>query len=413
MIQAQSPVRAGPVARRGRNWGRLGAAVALVVVLALLAGCGGAGTVGGGAAQGTPGVTEDTIVVGTFMPLTGPAAAWGENAKGLSAYFKYLNDQGGVHGRKIQLIVEDDQYQPSRTVAAVKKLVEQDKVFAIVAPVGTSNLTAVRDYLKRHGVPVVAYLNGTTKFSKPVDPLLFAGLMTYEREARILVKYAAETLQLRKLGVFYQNDDFGRDGLAGAKQAAEELGLEVVAEVSYAPADVDVSAQALKLKESGAEGVLIWSTVKHAALLMKEAQKISYRPKWLGSAVIASTSLPELAGDAAEGAYFVAYAANIWDKDHPVVKEFLENYPRYEKTPINSSNLTGWSAGRIFAEAVRRAGPNLTRESLVKALETFDRFENTGVVTYTKDDHAGYRAGFIRQLQDGEFVKITDWISAE
>lgn len=413
MRQLRLTARARLTAYRRRNWGWVGAAVALLTGIALLVGCGSAGTVGGGVSQETPGVTEDTIVVGTFMPLTGPAAAWGENAKGLAAYFKYLNDQGGVHGRKIQLIIEDDQYQPSRTVAAVKKLVEQDNVFAIVAPVGTSTLTAVRDYLRRNGVPVVAYLNGATKFSNPVDPLLFAGLMTYEREARILVKYAAESLHLRKLGVFYQNDDFGRDGLTGAKRAAEEFGLETVAEVSYNPADVDVSAHVLKLKESGAEGVLIWSTVKHAALLMGEAQKINYRPKWLGSSVIASTSLPELAGEAAEGAYFVGYSANIWDEDHPVVKEFLENYPRYEKTPINSSNLTGWAAGRIFAEAVRRAGPNLTREGLIRALETFDRFENTGLVTYTKDDHSGYREGFIRQFRDGKFVRITDWISAD
>ena len=347
------------------------------------------------------------------MPLTGPAAAWGENAKGLDAYFRYVNDQGGVNGRKFKLIIEDDQYQPSRTVAAVKKLVEQDHVFAIVAPVGTSNLTAVRDYLKQQGVPVVAYLNGATKFSKPVDPLLFAGLMTYEREARILVRYAVDTLKIKKLGVFYQNDDFGRDGLEGAKKAAADMGAEIVAEVSYAPADVDVSAQALRLKESGAEGVLMWSTIKHAAQLMKEAQRIGFRPKWLGSAVLSSTSLPELAGDAADGAYFVGYAASIWDEDHPVVKEFLEVYPRYEKSPINSSNLTGWGAARLFVEAVKRAGPDLTREKLIEVLENMQNFENLGPITYTKDDHSAYRQGFIRQLQGTEFVRVSDWIPAD
>ena len=402
--------------------------VGLALVAALvLAACGGGGQPAGGGSGGssqggsgqggggqpTPGVTDDTVVVGTFMPLSGPAAAWGELAKGLRAYFEYVNEQGGVNGRKFKFIVEDDQYQPSRSVAAAKKLVEQDQVFAIVAPVGTSNLTAVRDYLKQHGVPVVAYMSGATKFSEPVDPLLFAGLMSYKREARLLVRYAVEELKITKLGVFYQNDDFGRDGLEGAKEAAAEVGAQIVAEVSYAPADVNVAGQALRLKEAGAEGVLIWSTVKHAALLMQEAQKINYQPKWLASTVVASPSLRELAGDAAEGAYFAAYAATITDTDHPVVKEFLEVYPKYEKTPITPSNLSGWALARLFVEAVRRAGPDLTREGLIAALESMQDFQSLGPITYTKDDHSGYRQGFIRQLQGDRFVKVTDWISAE
>ncbi|GAB6876873.1 ABC transporter substrate-binding protein [Thermaerobacter litoralis] len=409
----------------GGTKGRRRAALALLLVAGLLAlaGCGGGGQPAGGGAGGSsqggtggqpvPGVTADTVVVGTFMPLSGPAAAWGELAKGLKAYFTYVNEQGGVNGRKFKFIVEDDQYQPSRSVAAAKKLVEQDQVFALVAPVGTSNLTAVRDYLKQHGVPVVAYMNGATKFSQPVDPLLFAGLMSYKREANLLVRYAVETLKITKLGVFYQNDDFGRDGLEGAKAAAARMGAQIVAEVSYAPADVSVAAQALRLKEAGAEGVLIWSTVKHAALLMQEAQKIGYKPKWLASAVVTSPSLIELAGEAAQGTYFAAYSATVTDTDHPVVKEFLELYPKYEKTPITPTNLTGWAAARLFVEAVRRAGPDLTRESLIAALESMQDFESLGPVTYTKDDHSGYRQGFIRQLQGQQFVRVSDWIPAE
>lgn len=368
----------------------------------------------GGAKSSTPGVTDQEIVLGTWGPMTGPAAAWGDVQRGIEAYAKYTNEQGGINGRKLKILIEDDQYQPSRTVAAAKKLVEQDKVFALVGVIGTSNLSAVQEYLMQNKVPVIMYSNGASKFQEPsVNPLLFAGLMQYEVEAKILAKYATDQLKIKKLAVFYQNDDFGKDGLKGARAAAQKLGAQIVTEVAYNPADVDVSAYVLKIKEAGAEGVLMWSTVKHGALMIKEGKKIGYTPKWLLSSVVAGTQLPELTEGSGEGALTVGYAANLTDKNHPVVKEFLEKRTKYMQGDPTQSQLTGWSFGRVAAEALKRAGKDLTREKLVKALETFKDFEGTAKITFTDKDHSGVRQGWVRELKGQNYVDVSKMIQID
>jgi len=386
--------------------------MALLVVL--LSACGassGPGSDSGGTKQHDPGVTDTEIVIGTFGPLTGPAAAWGDTVKATAAYFDYVNEQGGIHGRKVRFIIEDDQYQPSKTVAAVKKMVEQDKVFALVNVVGTSTLSAVKDYLIEHGVPVIFYSNGSTKFQG--IPTFFAGLMPYATEAKILVRYAAETLGAKRFAVFYQNDDMGKDALNAIHEAVPKLGGEVVEAVAYNPADVDVSAYVLKLRESGADAVLVWATVKHGALVLKEAQKIGFSPNWLLSSVTASHQLPELAEGAADGVYTVGGSATLKDTDNVVVQHYLEHHAKYLENGPNATQLGGWNAGRSLTEALNRAGRDLTCEGLIAALETFENFQGLAQITYTKDDHVGVRRGWIRQIQGTEFVKITDYIDTD
>jgi len=379
----------------------------------LLSACGGAPSgPDAGSASEVPGVTDAEIVLGTFGPLTGPAASWGESLRGVAGYFDYVNDQGGIHGRRVRLIVEDDQYQPSKTVAAVKKMVEQDKVFALVYPMGTSTLSAVKDYLVEKGVPVAFYATGSTKFQG--IPTFFAGLMPYDVEAKILVRYAAESLNAKRFAVFYQNDDFGKDGLKGAIESVEKLGGEIVEQVAANPADVDVSAYVLKLKESNPDAVLVWSTVRHGALLLKEAQKIGFKPSWLFSTVTANYQLPELAEGAGEGVvYTVGGTATLDDVENVVVKHYLENHSTYVINGPNSSQLGGWNAARSMTEALTRAGRDLTREGLIAALETFEDYEGLSLITFTKDSHVGLTRGWIRQLQNGAFVKITDYIDTD
>lgn len=395
---------------RGKT--RLLAGTLILAFSLLVSACSGPANTGQQQAQGTPapGVTDTEVVIGTFGPLTGPAAAWGDTLRGLAAYAEYINEQGGIHGRQLRVIVEDDQYQPSKTVAAVKKMVEQDKVFALVNVVGTSNLSAVQDYLMQRGVPVVFYSTGSTKFQDPVNPYFFAGLMPYDLEAKILVRYGVETLGVSKFAVFYQNDDFGKDGLKGAREAVAALGAQIVAEVAHSPADVDVSAHVLKMKEAGAEAVLVWGTVKHGALALMEAAKIGFEPKWMMSSVTATFQLPELAEGAAEGVYTVGVNATLDETDHPVVKSYLENHAKYFQTAPNTTQLQGWGAGYAFVEALRRAGPQPTREGLIQALESFQDFQGLSSITFTSDDHIGMRKGWVRQLQNGKFVRISEVI---
>ncbi len=360
-----------------------------------------------------PGVKADTVTFGTWGPVTGPAAAWGPAVTAIGVYFDYVNEkEGGIHGRKLKVIIEDDQYQPSKTVAAVKKMVEQDQVFAFVGGVGTANGSAVMDDLVKEQIPVVAPGSGSGKWSIPLKKNYFAWFFSYRSEAIILTRYAVGTLGKEKLAVFYQNDDFGREGLQGVKDTVTKAGGTLVADVSYNPSDSDLSAQALKLKQSGAEAVLSWPTVKHAAALINEAARIGYHPTWLFTNPVAEPSLVTLTNGDAEGAYFAASLPGVDDTGNPVVREWREVIGKAGLNPTNMA-LIGWANARVAVEALRRAGPNLTRESYIKALETMKDWTDVARVSYTPEDHRGVSAGWVIQLQNGKFVKVSDFLKAE
>lgn len=360
-----------------------------------------------------PGVNADTVTFGSWGPITGPAAAWGPAVTAIGVYFDYVNEkEGGIHGRKLKLVIEDDQYQPSKTVAAVKKMVEQDQVFAFVGGVGTATGSAVMDDLVKEQIPVVAPGTGSGKWSIPLKKNYFAWYFSYRSEAIILTRYAVDTLGKKQLAVFYQNDDFGREGLQGVKDTVTDAGGTLVAEVSYNPSDSDLSAQALKLKQSGAEAVLSWPTVKHAAALINEAASIGYHPTWLFTNPVAEPSLVTLTNGDAEGAYFAASLPSVEDTDNPVVREWREVVGKAGLNPTNMA-LIGWANARVAVEGLRRAGPNLTRDSYIKALETMKDWNDVARVSYTPEDHRGVSVGWVTQLQNGKFVKVSDYLKAE
>jgi branched-chain amino acid transport system substrate-binding protein len=415
----------------------LAASVALLILA--LAGCGGSGSQGSSSQQqqaatpapatsapatpapaakkDVPGVTDTEIVIGTWMPITGPASAWGVIGRTYEAYFKMVNEQGGINGRKVRIILEDDSYSPAKTVPLVKKMVEQDKVFAIMGGLGTPSGAAVMQYLIENKVPHLAPSTGSSKWSSPPSPGYYAWQINYRTEARILVKYGIETLGKKKFAIFYQNDDYGQEGLDEARAQVKQRGGEVVAEVAYNVTDTDYAAYALKLKQSGAEVVLAWPSVKQYASLLKEAANIGYKPLWLASATVADVSLAKLAGDAAEGAYMVGYLPDPNDPANaniPAVKEWRENLPKYgPDLPMSNFTLYGWGQSRLMHEILKRAGKDLTRESWMAAAESLKDWQDLATVTYTKDDRRGIIAGWMVQVKDGKIVKVSDVIKAD
>src|SRR6266542_4458386 len=219
-----------------------------------------------------------------WLPLSGNASIYAPIGKAHEAYFKMLNEQGGINGRKVRYIQEDDQYDPSKTVPLVKKMVEEDKVFAFLGGLGTPNGVAVLDYLVKAGVPHIAPSSGSGKWSEPVQPGYYAWQLNYKTEADILVKYGTETLQKKKFAIFYQNDDFGKEGFNEAKA---------------------------RLQKAGA--VLTWAVPAPFASLMKESGKIGFKPTWLNSAVVNDPSVRKLANEEQQGSYFVAWLPNPED----------------------------------------------------------------------------------------------------
>jgi len=356
-----------------------------------------------------PGVTADTIRLGMICALSGPVSTIGKPlARGMEAYFRWVNDQGGIHGRKIDLRIEDDQYNPANTVAAAKKLVEQDEVFAIVRPLGTATTAAILDYTIEKGVPVVGVASGSSLWSKPFKKTVFGIQPTYELEGRLMAKYAVEELKAKRIAVFYQNDAFGKEGAESFVAALKARGIEPVAMVPYEVTEKDFSAHALKLQQANPDLVFVYAIQVPAASLLKEAQKIGFKPKWLMTYVLADPILLALAGDAAEGVYAGAWLVD--PENAPEAAKYREVLTKYfpDEKPGGYS-ISSYAVAEIIVEALKRAGPDLTREKFIAALESLKNF-TTGLTppfSYSETDHQGVKQIAIVQVQKGRWVPVT------
>ena len=364
---------------------------------------------------GVRGVTDDTIVIGSWGPLTGPAALWGAVGRGAEAYFEMINEQGGIHGRQIEFVLRDDAYQPSRTVAAVREMVERDRVFAFVAGVGTAPGRAVVDYIMENEVVWVSPATGATHWAYPPRKYLFAQYTPYFDEAAVLVDYVVNELGKTRIGVIYQNDDFGESGLVGAQVALEKHGLNVVEAVSVEVPDTDLSSHAVRLRESGAEAVLMWLTPRHATIIVGAVGRLGYEPQWLASSVLADTELMyDLTEGAWEGVIFAAIG-ELANSAHPLIEQYREASARIAPEERASEFfLSGFRYAEPLIEGLRRAGRDLTTESLVAALETLDGFQGIGApLTYTTNRRQGTRATFLARTIDGEHAeRLTDWLES-
>jgi len=364
---------------------------------------------------GVRGVTDDEIVIGTWAPLTGPAALWGAVGRGAETYFDMINEEGGIHGRKIRFILRDDGYQPSRTVAAVREMVERDHVFAMVGGVGTATGRAVMDYLMENEVVWVSPATGATHWAYPPKKYLFAQYTPYFDEAAVLVDYAVNELGKSKIAVIYQNDDFGESGLVGAELALARHGLEVVEAVSVEVPDTDLSSHAVRLRESGADAVLMWLTPRHATIIVGAAGRLGFEPQWLASSVLADTDmLYDLTEGAWEGVIYTAIGA-LPHSGNPRLEKYIEAAARIrpEERP-SEFFLSGFRYAEPLVEALERAGRDLTTESLVAALESLDGWQGAGApITYSPEHRQGTRAMFVAQVGEGGHVEpLTDWLES-
>jgi ABC-type branched-subunit amino acid transport system substrate-binding protein len=385
-----------------------GIAFAIVCGVLFWACAGGSGAVGA-----VRGVTDSTVVIGSWAPLTGPAALWGALGRGTETYFKMINEEGGIHGRRIEFVLRDDAYQPSRTVAAVRQMVERDGVFAFVVGVGTATGMAVKDYLVRNEIPWVGPATGATGWAYPPTEYVFAAYPLYFDEAAALVDHAVNELGWTRVAVLHQNDDFGRSGAVGAEMALERHGLELVEQVSVEVLDTDLSSHALRLRESGAEVVLLWLTPKHGAIILGAASKLGFNPQWMASSVLSDAELMyDITDGLWEGVIF-STLGEFPSSSHPLVQKYQVARERFAP---DERGGTFFFAGFMFAEplveGLRRAGRDLTAETFIDAMESLDGFQGTGPpLTYGPDQRQGGRSVFLaRCVSATEAVRLTDWL---
>jgi branched-chain amino acid transport system substrate-binding protein len=350
--------------------GVLAGALAAALLLAGLAGA---------KSSDVPGVSSSEVVIGGTAPLTGPESAYSVVAQGADAYFKYVDDHGGVFGRKIRYVYRDDAYIPAQTVQQTRALVEQDHVLAIFNSVGTEHALAVRPYLNQLGVPQLFVGSGASQIARGAKryPWTLGYLPSFVAEGRIYGKYIARTRPKAKVAVLYEDSDFGRDLLSGLRSGLGGKG-KVVATQSYAVTDADVASQVAALRTSKADTLMLFALPKQVIQGFVSADKLGWRPHVFVAAVsidpfVMSVARFNTSNRTTEGAISIAFLKDAsnrkrWGKD-PGVKLYYSIMKKYnpDGDPKAVANFYGMAAAYTMVDALRHAGRNPTRASLLAA----------------------------------------------
>jgi branched-chain amino acid transport system substrate-binding protein len=320
-----------------------------------------------------PGATDTEIKIGNTNPYSGPASAYGQIGKTIAAYFKMVNDHGGINGRKINFISYDDSYSPPKAVEDARKLVESDEVLFLFQTLGTPSNTAIEKYMNAKKVPQLFVASGATKFGDPKEfPWTMGWQPTYQSEARIYAKYLLDHHPNGKIGILYQNDDFGKDYVKGLKDG---LGgkMQIVSEQPYEVSDPTVDSQMVSLKASGADVFLNVATPKFAAQAIKKAAEIGWKPVHLLSNVSLSVSsvLTPAGLDNSKGilsSYFLKDPTNPQLKDDPAIKEWNAFMDKYYPDGDKNSAFTvyGAAVAETMVYVLKQCGDDLTRENVLK-----------------------------------------------
>jgi branched-chain amino acid transport system substrate-binding protein len=357
--------------------------VALVVAAAMVvAGCGRDEGGGGGGSASEPGLSDTSIKLGTTFPLSGPASAYATISRASQAYFKMVNDNGGVNGRKIEYVVRDDGYDPARAVQNARRLITQDKVFALFNPLGTPVNLAIWDYVNQQKVPQLFVATGASNWGEDTDkhPWTIGWQPTYPDEAAAFADYLKKNKPNAKVAVLYQNDDFGKDFLGGFEKGIEGSDIKITARQSYEVTDPTVSPQVVKLARSGADTFLDIATPKPTAQAIGTVAKIGkWKPLHLISNVSASKSLvfKPVGLAAAKGIISNTYLKDPESSEFAndaAMKEYKAQLKKYAPrlNPDEPFNVYGWSVAQTMVKTLEKAGKDLTRENVTDAARNLD-----------------------------------------
>lgn len=356
---------------------KLGLALVSVGIFAL-------GSVAASAANG-PGISDKKILICSYQPMTGKISSYFRMGKGADAWFKHVNDTGGINGRMVNFKMLDDKYEPARTKSIVKRFIERDKCFAIVAPLGSAPTSAVIEYITSKNVPLIGAGTGAEKNLTFPSKWVFPLYPSYFMEGQELVRFASKVFGVKKIGLLYQNDPSGKTHLKGINSVLKKYGVDLVEAQGYDQKEIDVSAQVIAMKNAGAEAVLCSCAPEPAARFYTERKKHSWDVPVINVFFGKSPKVPELAGkDAVEGVYFTTIfrGFNSPAKQIQLAKKLLSKY--YPQETPDAIHLWGFTGAQVFTEAMRRMGrDNLTRDRLVTTLEGIDGWKDSVVPEIT------------------------------
>jgi branched-chain amino acid transport system substrate-binding protein len=365
-------------------------------------------------AKNDPGVTDDSILLGSYQPMTGNESTYFRMGMGADTWYKHVNEQGGINGRKIIFKMVDDSYNPSRTKVAVKEMIERDKVFAIANPLGSAPTAAVIDYIVEKKVPLVGAGTGAAKNVEYPSKYVFPLYPSYFIEGQQLVKFAKEQLGAKKVALLYQNDPSGKTHVEGIKSVLGKYGVDLVDMEPYEKSELDVSSQVISMKNAKPDVVLCSCAPEHAAKFFTERQKMGWEVPVEVVFFGQSPKVIELAGkEAVEGAYFTTIFRRP-DSPDPQMRTFVEllkkYYPSEEPDAIH---MWGYAGAQVVTEALKRMGrDNITRDRFVESLESIKHWKGSLIPDVTIEKGNAPEHFLIRDMswlviKDGKWLSFT------
>ena len=362
----------------------------------------------------SPGIdTENKVVtVGAFTPVTGPVPFYAILTHAADSFFKNLNENGGIKGWKVNYVTFDDGYEPARSVAVTKRLVEEAKVFALSAPVGTATTVAVIPYAKEVGLPIIGPIGGASSFF--VEPNIFPLLPDYGWSAASNAEYALNELKLNRIALLWENDELGRSAKRGFDQYLADRKIAPAESIPFEVKTTDFTPHIRRLANSQADGVILFGSNANLAAALKAADRQGLKVTWFAPFFTADPATRKLAGDLLDGVYFSSWLLPV-SSDILQVKAYRDSVKRYyPNDPIGVFGLNGWSNAALFAVAFEKlldSGKPLTRENLVAALDTLTDADVGGSrkVSFKPGDHRGTRQEAIIRAKGGDFEIVRDF----
>jgi branched-chain amino acid transport system substrate-binding protein len=364
------------------------------------------------------GISADEIVIGTHQDLSGPIKFWGVPvSNGMKMAVEEINAAGGINGRKIKMVLEDSGYDPKRAVLASQKMVERDKVFAMVGPMGSPTVLASQDVLFDAGVLQLFPLTAaefTYKFdpNKPQERLKFSNILPYVESTRAGLKYMMELKNFKAPCILYQDDEYGKNVLDGFNQQLEAMKVKPASITSYKRGASDFSAQVAKMKSDGCDMVLLGAVIREPIGVMSEAKKLGWDVTFLGATPVNVLEVPALGKDVVEGLYSISgFEIPYEDTAKGKVKEWLANYKKMFGTDANTQAIIGYNAVQTFAFYANKAGKDLTGQKMLDALESGDKFQdlfNSPPTTFSKTNHLASTITQVQQIKNGRWVLVKE-----
>jgi branched-chain amino acid transport system substrate-binding protein len=364
------------------------------------------------AADSVRGVTDNEIVIGTYTDLSGVTAMWGvNNTNAWRMVFDEANSEGGINGRKIKYIVEDNQYQIPRSVQAANKLINRDGVFMMVANGGTPmNNATMPDQLAK-GVPNVFPLTSARSMYEPLHHLKFGLAASYYDQMRAGVKLFVEQHHSKTVCAMSQDTDFGRDVMDGARDQLKAMNMKLAAETLHKPTDTDFSASVARLRDANCDLILVGGIVRDSVQIISAVRKTGWKVDMLGQAASYDEAVAEVPGGVTEGFYSMAPVLYVAaSATNPAVKEFAEKYKKlYGKEP-NFAAQIGYTAGQLVVLALQKAGKDLTADSFVTGMESIKDWHDifgSPPMTFSATKHQGSNESFLCVVKDGTWEPVS------